>query len=177
MDTSGASQRRFLFTRPYNKRKNRKSLLTSLFCVNYIFAILGHSDVQGTAVVTSMPITDMKFENGVFFAKESGHVDKADAELWAKALRQYAEASPTHIIALVDALEVTFVSSSARMVFADASGIEKLKAVSVATQDLVTTQTARVIGMLGERGRTHVFETLEQATRFARENANIAIDG
>jgi hypothetical protein len=63
------------------------------------------------------------------------------------------------------------------MVFAEASGIDKLKAISVATHDLVTMQTARVIGMLGERGRTHVFETLEQATEFAQKQAESAING
>src|SRR5687768_8144012 len=107
-----------------------------------------------------MPITDMKFEHGVFFAKESGRIDKADAECWASALRGYADSSRTPIIALIDALEVTFISPSARLVFASATGIAKLKAVSVATEDLVTAQTARVIGMLGKRGRTHIFETL-----------------
>lgn len=116
-----------------------------------------------------MPITDYHFENSIFFAKESGQIDKTDAEAWAAALRQHAASNPIPIVALVDALEVTFVSAAARMVFAEASKTENLQAVSVATKHLLVTQTARVIGMLGERGRTYVFENLHEARQFAED--------
>ena len=116
-----------------------------------------------------MPITDFHYDNHIFSAREVGHIDKADAERWVQALRQYAAASPTPIIAIVDALEVTFVSAGARMTFAEASKTPNLQAICVATQDMLISQTARVIGMLGERGRTHIFETVDEAREFAEE--------
>jgi hypothetical protein len=116
-----------------------------------------------------MPIIDFHYENHIFSAREVGHIDKADAERWVQALRQHAAASPTPIVAVVNALEVTFVSAGARMSFAESSKTPNLQAICVAAQDMLITQTARVIGMLGERGRTHIFESVEEACEFAEE--------
>jgi hypothetical protein len=116
-----------------------------------------------------MPVTDFHYNDHIFSAREVGHIDKSDAERWVEALRQNAAASPTPIVALIDAQEVTFVSAGARMAFAEASKTPNLQAICVITQDMLITQTVRVIGMLGERGRTHVFETIDDAREFAQD--------
>jgi len=115
-----------------------------------------------------MPIYDMRFEDGIFFAREVGRIDQADAELWMKQARDYANASPTPIVALVDAREVTYITVEARRIFVIASKIPNLQAGVVATQGAVSTQSANVIGMMAERGHTHIFPTLEEAQDFAR---------
>jgi hypothetical protein len=117
-----------------------------------------------------MPIIDMTFENGVFYAKEVGQVEKSDAETWARALRGYAATSPTPIVAVIDANEVNFVSAAARMIFAEASKTPKLKAICVGARDMMTMQMARVIGLLGERGRTFVFISMDEARKSAFEH-------
>jgi predicted alpha/beta hydrolase family esterase len=115
-----------------------------------------------------MPVQDTSFENRIFFAREVGNIDQADAEAWTMALRRHAQASPQPIVALVDALSVTSVTAAARKIFAQASQTPNLLLVAVATKDLPVTQTARVIGLMGKRGATHVFASLEEAREFAQ---------
>ena len=124
-----------------------------------------------------MPIVDMQFEEGIFFARELGRIEKEDAEAWADAARHYAELSPSPIVALVDALEVTHVTAMARQVFALASGIPGLKVASVATSDASVTQTAQIIGLMARNHHTYVFPTLEQARIFAEAQAEAARSG
>ncbi len=124
-----------------------------------------------------MPVTDISFENGIYFAKESGRIDKADARLWAENARRYAEESSNLIVALVDALEVSYISNDARRIFAKASAIPGLHAAAVATKDQTAT-TVSVIGLMAVEQHTYIFSTLEAARKFAeaeiarlRENA------
>ncbi len=113
-----------------------------------------------------MPVTDISFENGIYFAKESGRIDKADALLWAEHARRYAEESSGLIVALVDALEVTYISNDARRIFAKASATPGLHAAAVATKEQAAT-TASIIGLMAIEQHTYVFSTLEAARKFA----------
>jgi hypothetical protein len=119
-----------------------------------------------------MPITNTRFENGILYARETGDISKHEAEQWASELRKYALTSPQPIAAVIDALDVKFVSAGARIVLADASHTPNLKVIAVAAYSTLTMQTARMIGMLGERGTTHVFATYEDAESFARDLLN-----
>jgi hypothetical protein len=114
-----------------------------------------------------MPVIDIHFENGIFFARERGRIEKEDARLWARHAVYYAYYSPLPIIALVDALEVSHISNEARKIFARASRIPKLEAAAVAARDVVTVQTARVISLMAEDNHTHIFSTLAQAHDYA----------
>lgn len=114
-----------------------------------------------------MPITDMSFKDGIFFAREVGHIDREDAKQWAAEITRCAAASPTPIVSLIDALQVTFITTEARQIFVRTSTLPNLKCAAVAAAGGVTAQTARVIGKLVEREHTFVFATLEEARQFA----------
>jgi hypothetical protein len=121
-----------------------------------------------------MPITQMKFENGIFFAYEEGRISKEDAKIWAKQAALYAANSPTPIVALVDALNVVYISTDARKVFVRASRIPNVKCAAVAAKNIVTEQTAKIIGLMADDGHTYVFSTLSEAHRFALDQLRVA---
>lgn len=118
-----------------------------------------------------MAILEMQVRDGVSFAKLEGQLDKGDAEQWLGALRQHAAASATPIIALLDFTGVEFVSAPARIVFAEATKTPNLRVIVIATHDLLMTQTARMISLLGERGRMRLFVSIEEARRYAADYA------
>jgi hypothetical protein len=118
-----------------------------------------------------MPIRDMRFENGIFYAKQTGMIDDADAQAWVDAMRTYAASSETPIVALVDAREVEFVSAHASLIFVQGSSTPNVKAAAVVTRTTTTTVKARTIGMMSEPHHTHetyVFTSLPEAERFAK---------
>ena len=118
-----------------------------------------------------MPIRDMRFEDGIFYAKQTGLIDEADARRWVEALRKYAADSPMPIVALVDAREVEFVSHNASHIFVQGSSTANVKAAAVVTRTTTTTVKARTIGLMSEKGHTHettVFTSLVEAEKFAK---------
>jgi hypothetical protein len=121
-----------------------------------------------------MPIHDMHFANGIFFAREVGHINRADAELWLQQVRRYTAESPTPIVALIDAREVTHVAVQARRLFVIASKLPNFRVTAIAAKSVGNMQTSRIIGMMAERDHTHVFETFEEAYHFAVEQARAA---
>lgn len=113
-----------------------------------------------------MPITDYKFENRIFFAVESGHLTGEDGQDWANRLKAAAVSSPDPIIALIDARTVLSITRAAERAFIDASYTHNLMAVVVATNPRTTLQ-AMTIGILGQRGYTRIFRTMEEAAEYA----------
>ena len=121
-----------------------------------------------------MPITNLCFENGIFSAKESGQISGEDALLWVEALRACAEASTALIVILIDARELTFISTAAQKIFTKAAETSNVKVAVVATGNPVATQLSRIVGLLSrvrQTHDTHVFQTLDEATQFARAQA------
>ena len=116
-----------------------------------------------------MPIVDMSFENGIFFAREYGRVDKADAKLWAERLSHHCMTSLVPVVAVIDALDVKYISTDARQIFVKASKIPNFNVSAVAAKELVTAQTARIIAMMSEENHCYVFGSLEEAEQFALE--------
>jgi hypothetical protein len=114
-----------------------------------------------------MPITKMYFKGGVIFAKEVGRIDREDARLWMEKVQECAAASSTPVAAVIDALEVTFVTSEARQIFVRASKIPNLMAAAVAAQDSAIVHTASLIGIMSENQQTKVFPTVEDAWEYA----------
>lgn len=121
-----------------------------------------------------MPITDIDFSNGIYYAKETGYITREDAELWAKYARKFAAESPTPIVALVDALDVTAIANEARQIFVKAAKTPNLKISAIASNAPIPTTATRIIGMMVDKDHTNVFPTFEEALRFARQHAAYA---
>ena len=115
-----------------------------------------------------MPIIDMRFENGMFFAREVGDIDVQDAQEWAARLRSAAESYSSPIVALVDAMDVEFVHAEARDVFVRASHTPNVRVIAVAVASVLAVVTARSIILRGEPGKTYTFVTLAEARSFAK---------
>ena len=119
----------------------------------------------------------MTFENGIFFCREMNTVDKDDALRWAEKVREYAEASPHPIVALVDATEATSITAAAREVFARASAIPGLNAAVVAAKDFRVAQNARLTAMLSVKRHTLIFSNLPEARARAEQLAQLFRNG
>ena len=122
-----------------------------------------------------MPITDLRFERGIFFAKESGHISAEDALLWLETLRSCAPESAIPVVILIDARELTFISTAAQKIFSKAAETPNVKVAAVAASTRLATQLSRIVGLLSrvrQTHDTHVFHTLEEAARFAQSQAN-----
>jgi hypothetical protein len=116
-----------------------------------------------------MPIEDIHFDQEIVSSKVVGQVDRADADKWVIAIQRFVEMKRGPIIALMDALEATFVTVSARVVFAQTSRNANLIGLIVAADNSITVQSFRVTGMLGEQGHTFIFTTLDEARQFAKD--------
>lgn len=110
-----------------------------------------------------MPIVDMQFKNGIFYAREFGRIDREDAQAWAQQLAEYASHHPTPIIALVDATEVIHITTDARKIFYKASHIPNFLASVVAAQNIASAQAARVLSLMVDENQTHILPTIEEA--------------
>ncbi len=118
-----------------------------------------------------MPIHDMHFENGIFHATQSGRLDGLDAQAFVEAMRHYAESSEQPIVVLVDARKVESVSPQASLIFMQGSSTPNVKMAVIATERRETFVQARTVSMMSERHSTHpthVFQTYEEAQRFAK---------
>lgn len=118
-----------------------------------------------------MPVDQFSCKDGIFYARESGLMDASDARLWAEQARQYAEASPVPIVALVDAMALRGMTAEARQILAEASAIPNLYCGIVATDNFHAMQNARLTSMMALRRHTHLFESMDEARRFAEELA------
>ena len=117
-----------------------------------------------------MPLFDIQFSDHIFFCRESGHINKADAQEWARLAAEYAgQMAPEPIIAVVDARQVQSVSLDARRILARASAIQGLAYASIATETARNENTSRIIAMQAAERHTHIFVTLAEAQAFARE--------
>lgn len=120
-----------------------------------------------------MPIHDMHFENGIFHATQTGRLDGLDAQAFVEAMRHYAEISPQPIVVLIDARLVESVSPQASLIFMQGSATPNVKLAIVATERRETFVQARTVSMMSERQSshaTHIFQTYEEALRFAKAN-------
>ena len=117
-----------------------------------------------------MPIEDIHFEKEIVFSRARGQIERADADKWLIAVQRCVEMKRGPIIAVMDALEATFISISARVVFAQTSRNANLLGLVVAANSIIAVQSFRLTGMLGERGHTHIFPTLDEARRFAENH-------
>jgi anti-anti-sigma regulatory factor len=121
-----------------------------------------------------MPITDLRFEHGILFARESGQISGEDALRWLETLRACAAENPVPIIVLIDARELTFISTTAQKIFTKAAETPNVKVTAIAAGTRLATQLSHIASLLSrvrQTHDTHVFRTLEEATQFARAQA------
>lgn len=114
-----------------------------------------------------MPITEMYFNDGILFAREQGRIEKQDAKRFAEQILHYASKHSGPVAAVIDALEVNYISTDARKIFVRVSSVPNFAFSSVAAKDAITVQTARVLGSMSQDGHTYIFATLEDAWDFA----------
>jgi hypothetical protein len=116
----------------------------------------------------------MHFENGIFYAREVDYVDAADAREWARRLAECAMLSSLPVVALIDARSLTAVSPEARRIFALAAETPNVRVAVVAVNNAnrLASQQSRIISVLSAIRRTHdthFFDSLDEATAFARQ--------
>lgn len=122
-----------------------------------------------------MPIMDMHFKDGIFFACEVDYINEHDAREWAQRLEEYAADSATPIVTLIDAREATAISNEARRVFAQASETPNVcvAAVVVNQANRLAVQQSRITALLSTVRKshdTHFFDSLEEAYQFASQH-------
>lgn len=118
-----------------------------------------------------MPISDIRFEGGIFAARQYGIVEAAEAEAWVASLQQVANASPNPIVIVVDTQGVESITPAASLAFVRGSATPNIKLAVVITHTNAMTVRAQTISMMSERQsthETHVYESPEAAWRFAR---------
>jgi hypothetical protein len=115
----------------------------------------------------------MRFENNIFFARETGIVTGEDAERWSSALVKYAASNPTPVVAFVDARDLVFITEEARQVFIQSSKTPNIKAAIVTTSDHETAQSSRLISLMSRDSShiTYVFSNIKEALVFAEKQA------
>jgi len=119
-----------------------------------------------------MPIADFAFENGIFYCREYGAISRQDAKKWADYARLSAAASPTPLVVLIDATEVTSISVDARKVFAKASHIPNMSISAVAAGTAAASREARLTASIAADPHVYIFPTIEEAQAFAEEKAS-----
>lgn len=118
-----------------------------------------------------MPIIDMTFKDGIFFAREVGRIERDDARLWAEHASRYAAMNPVPLVALVDARDVTNVTPEARKIFARATLIPNFAVSAVVTKDIINTQTSRIIALMAPKRHTEIFGDYHEALAYAEHHA------
>ncbi len=114
-----------------------------------------------------MPITQMYFNDGILFVKEEGRIEKQDARRFTEQIAHHAANCPTPVGAVIDAMDVRFISTKARKIFVRASTIPRFAFSAVAAENMVSVQTARVISTMSQDGHTYIFSNVEDAWDFA----------
>jgi hypothetical protein len=119
-----------------------------------------------------MPISEIRFRDGIFYCKETGRVEESDARLWAEKASEFASQSPHPIVALVDATEAKYITAAARKIFARSTTIPGLHAGFVASGDFLVQQNAHLITLMSPDRHTRVFKSLAEAEQSAQETAD-----
>lgn len=117
-----------------------------------------------------MPVCDMHFRDGIFFARQQGYISPEDARQWAESLARHARSSQAPIVALVDARDVTSISEGARRILAYAAATPNVRVASMALSSPLAAQQARMIALLSSARhthQTHLFSSMEEAEAFA----------
>lgn len=112
-----------------------------------------------------MPLSEPQFENSIMLVEAVGHVERADVEIFHFQAQDHYERHGTTYIAVIDASRVEFITSGARVAFAEAAHMPALSALIFIAVDSVTMQTARTIQMLSEHGKVEVFASIGEVRK------------
>lgn len=114
-----------------------------------------------------MSIENITFNNAIMQCRESGRVDSADAEAYARAVAQYAAQSIVPIVVLMDARDAEFITPEASSIFVKANDIPNVLAFIIVTDDIMITQVARILSLRNPHHTTHTFDDWNEAITFA----------
>ena len=124
-----------------------------------------------------MPIHNMNFEGGVFFAKQVGYVDDVDARMWMSALKKYSSASHSPVVALVDMREVDRLCPTVLRIFGALQDMGNVLGVALTASEQMNSRNAQVMSKLSIMGGLRVFSTIDEGRTFARMRLNPTVGG
>jgi len=120
-----------------------------------------------------MPISDIRCENGIYRCRGMARIEIQDAERWSQYARTFASLSAFPIIALINAMDTTYICAAARDILAQATGIPKIHKIVITTDHFVVGQNLQLILRMANRPNIVIFDELEQASAFAQQQANL----
>ncbi len=119
-----------------------------------------------------MPIHNMKYEGGVFTAKQVGYIDNVDVKMWSNALKKHAKNNDLPLIALIDMREVERLVPTVTKVFAGALASPNVVGVAIIASDTMGSRNAAILSKLDQLNGVRIFSTMEQAAAYARSQIN-----
>lgn len=122
-----------------------------------------------------MPIHNMSFDDGVFFARQVGYVDQVDGRMWGSALKKWSKTSDTPIVAIVDMQDVERLCPTLVKAFSNVLASGNIVGIAVITSDLMTSRNDRVLSKLDNLDGVRVFSAVGDGYTFARMRLNPSI--
>ncbi|MFN8527673.1 MAG: hypothetical protein U0670_03575 [Anaerolineae bacterium] len=110
-----------------------------------------------------MPLSEPRFENSMMLVEAVGHIERADVEIFHFQAQDHYDRHGATCIVVIDASRVEFITSGARVAFADTAHSPAINALIFIAVDSVTMQTVRTIQMLSEHGKVEVFASIGEA--------------
>lgn len=113
-----------------------------------------------------MPIHKMHYEDGVFYTQTTGYFDNTDARMWLKAFQNYAAASDSPIIGVIDVRDAERLCSTIPKLLKDVlphGNILHLVVTMGGSQ-------SRTLDKIVQMNKVKVVFTAEDAQRFAQTN-------
>jgi len=113
-----------------------------------------------------MPIHKMNYEDGVFYTQTTGYFDNVDARMWLKAFQNYAAASDSPIIGVIDVRDAERLCSTIPKLLNDVlphGNILNLVVTMGGSQ-------SRTLDKIVQMNKVKVVFTAEDAHRFAQTN-------
>lgn len=105
----------------------------------------------------------------IFSVSLYGEIHKNDARRWTNSLRRAAQAQAAPFYALIDLSRVSFIGTTARVEFADASQLPQVKELLFIANEPHMQQAVHMIAVLGKSHAIHIFSSLEDARQYAEQ--------
>lgn len=114
-----------------------------------------------------MPIHNMNYDSGIFFAKQVGYVDHVDIRMWHNALNKYASASDTSTVAVIDMRQIDRLCPTVTKIFTTALAIPNVVGIALIVSDAMYSRNDRVFKSLSELSGIRIFSNLDEGQTFA----------
>ena len=98
-----------------------------------------------------------------------GEIHKNDARRWMNSLRRYAQGQPAPFYALIDLSRVSFIGTTARVEFAEASQLPQVKELLFVANEPHMQQAVHMIAVLGKPHAIHIFSSVDDARQYVEQ--------